>query len=204
MTDWRQRTVDTYDQSAVELAEYFKGIGPRVEDIRLAFDLAGNPKDARVVEIGCGDGRDAIEILKYAEHYLGFDISKKLIDIAKDKAPSGKFVVADATEFVFEDELDIVFAFASLLHLNKKEVKSVCAKVCAALKEGGVFYISVKSAPRYHQEIKKDKYGERLFYFYNDDLMKGLVGDGFVVSKLWHKMVGSTDWLEIILKKAIR
>ena len=42
------------------------------------------------------------------------------------------------------------------------------------------------------------------YFIFNDDLMKELVSDGFVVSKLWHKMVGSTDWLEIILKKAIK
>jgi len=201
MTDLRQQTVDTYNNSAKELAEYFKGIGPRIEDIELAFEVAGNPPNAKVVEIGCGDGRDGKEILKRTDNYLGFDISESFINIAKKSSPKAKFIVADAKDFKFEDNLDIVFAFASLLHLNKEEVAQVCDKVAEALKTGGVFYISVKSAPQYKQEIKEDDFGKRLFYFYDDELMLKLAGDKFEVKKLWHKTVGSTDWLELVLEK---
>lgn len=72
MSDANQRiTISTYDKSAKELAEYFKGHGTRVEDIELALKLAGSPKNAKVVEVGCGDGRDAAEIVMRVGSYIG-------------------------------------------------------------------------------------------------------------------------------------
>lgn len=110
VTDLRQQTIDTYNKSAIALAEYFRGIGSRTTDIDKAFALCGEPKSAQVVEIGCGDGRDAKEIVKRAGWFLGFDVSEELIKLARELVPTGKFEVADATKFTFPENLDIVFA----------------------------------------------------------------------------------------------
>lgn len=201
MTNLRQQTIDTYNKSARELAEYFRGIGPRVEHIDAAFELAGSPQSARFVEIGCGDGRDAREIVKRGGWYLGFDISEELIKIAKTYVPEGQFEVADAATFEFPKNLDVVFAFASLLHLNRDEVKDVLARAYGALKPGGVFFISLKYRPQYMQEVKEDQYGTRLFYFYNADIIAELAGDGYEVAKTWREIHGHTEWFEIALKK---
>lgn len=202
MDNLRQQTIDTYNDSAKELAEYFRGIGPRVKYIDMAFELAGNPQSARCVEIGCGDGRDAKEIVKRAGWYLGFDISRELIKLAKAHVPEGEFEVADAATFEFPANLDIVFAFASVLHLNSNEVKNVLARVHASLKPGGVFYISLKYRPNYVQEVKEDQYGKRLFYFYNADIIAELAGKDYEVAKTWREVHGHTDWFEIALKSA--
>ena len=201
MTDWKQRNIDTYNKSAKELAEYFRGIGPRVKYIELAFTAAGNPKNARVLEIGCGDGRDAKEIVKRAGWYLGFDISEELIKLAKEHVPQAEFAVADAATFDYPAKLDIVFAFASLLHLDKNEVRTVLQKVHSSLKKDGIFYILLKYRSQYQEEVKKDRFGERLFYFYNPDLLLELAGPGYELVKSWRDTMGNTEWFEIILKK---
>ena len=85
--DWKIKNIQTYDSSAIALAEYFKGIGPRINDIELGLNLARASKKARVVEIGCGDGRDAIEIVKRSGWYEGFDPSEGLLDIARNTYP---------------------------------------------------------------------------------------------------------------------
>lgn len=54
----KTETTVTYDRSARSLADYFSGIGPRLEDIELAFCLAPTRVDPVVLEIGCGDGRE--------------------------------------------------------------------------------------------------------------------------------------------------
>jgi hypothetical protein len=61
--NWHERTLQTYNESAEELAEQFKGIGARTQDIERGLSLTGSGRNARVVEIGCGDGRDAEEIV---------------------------------------------------------------------------------------------------------------------------------------------
>lgn len=197
----RQRTIDTYNESAAELAEYFKGIGPRVKDIDRAFELAGNPEDARVVEIGCGDGRDAEDIFERAGWYQGFDVSEGMIDIAKKHVPGASFEVADALDYDYPENLDIVFAFASLLHLDRQEVSEVLKKVHNALRPGGIFYVSLKERPEYTEEIKDDQYGSRLFFFYNAALISDLAEGNYEVADTSGKKIGSTQWFEIALRK---
>lgn len=201
MNKLRNITAETYNRSAAELAEHFERIDPRTEDINLVFDLLGNPENPRIVEIGCGDGRDAQEIASRTNDYLGFDISNSFIEMAQQKVPEARFVVADAANFEFPPNVDAIFAFASLLHLSREEVQDIFSRAHNALSPGGIFYSSLKYSPNYFGEIKKDRFGERLFYFYNDELIKDLAGDGYQVAKSWHKTLSDTEWLEIALRK---
>ena len=197
----RQQTIDTYNESATELAEYFKGIGPRVKDINRAFELAGNPQNAKVVEIGCGDGRDAEDIFERAGWYEGFDVSEGMIAIAKEHVPGASFKVADAMEYDYPENLDIVFAFASLLHLDREEVSEVLKKVHSSLRPGGIFYLSLKEKSEYTEEIKEDQYGSRLFYFYNAALISEMTEGDYDVVDTSGKKIGSTQWFELALRK---
>ena len=201
MEDLRQTTIDTYNRSAEALAEYFRGIGPREKYIDIAFELAGNPDQANVLEIGCGDGRDAKAIVARTPNYLGVDISEELVRIAQSHVPEGRFEVADAAEYDFPRNLDIVFAFASLLHLNKSELQTVFSGVAKVLRPAGIFYISSKYRPQYTEEIKEDRFGRRLFYYYNAEEMAALAGTNYEVARTWREMRGHTDWFELALRR---
>lgn len=197
--DWKQKTIETYDASAPALAEYFKGIGPRVADIERALKLAGG--HGKVVEIGCGDGRDAAEIVKRVDWYEGFDPSTGLLAIARENLPDVSFVTADALTYNYPDNLDVVYAFASLLHVNRDELKRVLARVASALRPGGVVYISLKERPQYEEEAKTDNYGERMFYYYAPDTVCELAGDMYKSVYEDRQRIGNTDWFTLALKK---
>lgn len=201
MSDLRQATIDTYNQSADALAEYFRGIGPREKYIDVAFELAGNPIEPNVLEIGCGDGRDAKAIVARTPNYTGFDVSKELIKLARQHVPGARFEVADAAEYEFRGELDIAFAFASLLHLSKQELGTVFGGLAKVLRPGGIFYISSKYRPEYAEEVKEDRFGTRQFYYYNPELMTDLAGPEYEVAKTWREAHGNTDWFELALRK---
>ena len=197
----RALTVETYDRSANELAEYFRGIGPRTKYIDYALELAGASTDARVFEIGCGDGRDAKDIIKKSAWYHGVDISSGLLRLANEHVPEGSFEQADMVEYDYPDNIDVVFAFASVLHLPMDELQKVIHKVHSALRPGGIFYISLKWKPEYAEEVKNDKYGSRAFYFYNEALIERLAEAKFTIADTWREVIGKTDWLEIALRK---
>lgn len=200
---WRQKTVDTYNRSARQLTDYFRTYS-REKDISKVFSLLGTTKNPFVLEIGCGDGRDAKEIIKRTKNYLGFDIAEKLVNIAKDYVPEAEFQVADATSFNYPDNVDAVFAFASLLHLDEHEIQVVFNKLKKAIKPGGVLYLSLKYSPVYREEIKIDQYGERLFYLYNSTLIKQFAGKQFKVIFCEENVAHGTSkntWLEVILQK---
>src|SRR3989344_3064103 len=107
---------DNYDQHAEVLAKKYADIGPRTSDIDLAFSLLTTPTPWHVLELGCGAGRDTTDILRYASHYTGIDFSAKMIELAQKTHPSTPFVIGDMVILPFPPDLDIAFAFASLLH----------------------------------------------------------------------------------------
>ena len=88
----------------------------RVSDIDETFNLFSKSNPS-VLEIGCGNGRDAAEICKRTNKYLGLDIAEKFIEIARQKVPQGRFEIADVETYDFPQNLDIVFAFASPLRV---------------------------------------------------------------------------------------
>ncbi len=199
--DRQAKNIQTYNNSARALAEYFKGIGPRISDIELGLSLAGKNDESRVVEIGCGDGRDAVEIVKRSSWYEGFDPSKELLGIAQSHLPETSFVIADALTYNYPQNVDVIFAFASLLHVDKTDMPKVFDKVNQSLKTGGIFYISLKERNKYAEEVKNDEYGARMFYYYNADLIKELASDLFATAHESHQKIGNTDWFTIVLKK---
>ena len=195
-------TVATYDRSAKEIAAYFKSIGPRTKDIELGLRLSKvDGAQARVVEIGCGDGRDAAEIIKRVAWYEGFDPSKGLLEIARAGVTGGNFVLANALDYAYPSNIDVVFAFASLLHLSQGDFTTACADVARALRPGGIFLISLKERPSYEKLVKHDKYGVRTFYFYNADLVAQMCGANFESAFIHHEVMDGTDWFTMALRR---
>lgn len=199
MTD--KKTVDTYNTSAELLSHFFQGIGSRVADIEKALQLAGVENDAQVVEIGCGDGRDAEEIVSRVASYVGFDPSVGLLEIAHNRLPGAKFIESDALTFDYPKETDVVYAFASLLHLPQEEVREVFVRVHESLRAGGIFMVSLKERAQYEVELQNDKFGERTFYYYNEPLLSEIAGQNFIKAYEAHKKIGNTDWVEIAFRK---
>lgn len=199
MTD--RKTIDTYDKSAEDFAKYFKSIGPRIIDIERGLSFVISKNNIRAVEIGCGDGRDGVEIIKRVDWYQGFDPSKSFLDIAGRSIPKSSLILADDLTYDYPEDLDIVFSFASLLHTNKEDLQKVFKKVHSALKPGGIFYISLKESEQYIQETKKDKFGERVFYYYNPKIIESIAGDLFEKVFEDYQTIGDTKWFNISFKK---
>lgn len=201
MTDWRRETTETYNNLAPEFSKFFATYGSRADDVALAFELAGNPVDARVLEIGCGDGRDAAEIVKRTPNYTGLDIAEEFIKLARTNVAVGKFEVGDALDYDYPTNLDIVFAFASLLHLDKSEVMEVLGDIHHALKPQGIGYISLKYASEYKEHHQQDEFGGRMFYYYNPPLIEELAGEGYDTVHVDRHVKKNTDWFTIALQK---
>lgn len=197
-----QETLDTYNNSAQQFSEYFKGIGSREDDIEKAVKLTGLSDKPDVLEIGCGDGRDAAEIIPRAKTYTGIDYSEGLIDIARERLSHADFQVADMQTWVYpENSFDIVFAFASLLHIDKEGNVEIAQKVARTLRKGGIFFVSLKRAEEYEERVQEDEFGKRVFYYYNPEGYAKLCEPLFKEIYRGRKLIGHTNWFEMALKK---
>ncbi len=197
----QQETRDTYNQSAERLSRHYDRIGSRDGDIDLAFTLAGNFESPKVLELGCGSGRDAQAILKRTNNYTGIDTSEKMIAIATTKVPNGKFELADAASYSYTGPYDVVFAFALFRHLSLEEVTVVLKKVAATLRPGGVFYISSMLGESYQKLDRNDAFGKREMYLYNPQIiMKRCPPSLKKVQEIYDQIDGK-EWFELALHK---
>lgn len=199
------QTIQTYDQSAAAMMTHFqkyKG-GIAQEEIERVFTLLRRSRVASVVEIGCGAGKDAVALVGRTESYEGFDPSIKLLEIARERLPQARFVQADALGYTYPKNVDVVFAFASLLHLNRDDFALVCRKVAAALKAGGIFCLTLKEADEYTELRQQDTFGSRLFYLYPASLVQELAGKEFTLAYEKHTTAGpeAKRWMSLIFVK---
>lgn len=201
MTD--KTTISTYDNSAEGLAAYFAGIGSRLDIIEEALEFAGTPEDAHVVEVGCGDGRDAEDIVPLVGWYEGFDPSIELIGLARKRLSSASFVQDDALSYNYPKDIDIIFGFASYLHLNREDFAKAIHKAAESLRTGGILAMTLKERPTYQEALVKDEFGERWFYYYDETTIIELLDLEFEIIKLEHKTMKrkTAKWLVVTAKK---
>ena len=105
------------------------------------------PKMSYLLEIGCGSGRDANFMTKNNYKLLGIDASKEMIDEAKMIHPLLKEslqVLMIPNELNFDNNtFDGVYSIATLMHLEKNDIKLAINKIFNSLKMKGIFLFSV-------------------------------------------------------------
>lgn len=199
-----KQTIDTYNASAEALAEYFKGIGPRTEHIDRALELAGvQDGSARLVEIGCGDGRDAEVIIGKVQEYIGFDPSDSMLKLARKRLPAANFVLADSLSFNYPANLDVVLAFASFIHSDRQTNAQVFNKLAQAVRIGGIVMVNVRERDAYEEQLQPDQFGTRMYFYYTPKVILELAGLNFKQVYEDHAQIGQNTWLTMALERIL-
>lgn len=193
-----EETIDTYNRFANEYVAKFRGIGSHRLVIEGIFRRI-QKKCPVALELGCGDGRDASEILKHTKKYTGIDASSELLDRARVNNLSACFICADMEVYPIERPLDVVFAFASFLHVEKTKLTEILGKIFDALEEGGVCHFLVKKG-KYREEVITDQFGNRLFYFYDEQDIRD-ISEQYSCVEISGTTLKETEWLSATLVK---
>jgi len=137
-----QATLDFYaDEARVYAAK-----GPRSASRPLAAFLQALASGARILELGCGAGRDSQAMLARG---FQLDATDGVPEIAREaEGRIGRPVrVMRFDELDAVEEYDGVWAHASLLHVPRAALPGVLSLVFRALKPRGVHFASFKRAP---------------------------------------------------------
>ena len=101
------------------------------------------PPDARVLDVGCGDGK--VTALIESASVTGCDRSAEMIELARREHPECTFVVADARELPFAAAFDVVVSFTALHWVVDRHVDALTG-MRRALVPGGRVAITFPGA----------------------------------------------------------
>lgn len=169
-----QDTIDWYDQNAKKYSDATY-INPPYDLLDQFMGLL--PSNPKILDVGCGAGRDTGLLTERGASAIGLDISKGLLKEAKKRHPHIEFVEANFLAIPFkENTFDGVWAHAALVHLETiDEVRKSLNEFYRVLENKGIIHIYIKKKMGKEQTaIVKDKLSghERFFRYYTEEEIK--------------------------------
>ncbi len=168
---------------------------------RLREGLSSRDRALKILDFGCGSGRDTKYFLDRGYSVTATDGSEELCRIASE------YTGIQVQQMLFSElsavsEYDGIWACSSILHLLKNELKDVLRKMLIALKPHGIIYTSFK-----YGEFEGERNG-RYFTDFTEESFAEFVKDidGLQITAQWitgDVRAGRSEekWLNLLLRK---
>ena len=192
------KTLTYYNTNATSFATSTKSVD--FSEVQSRF-LSFLPSQAKILDFGCGSGRDTKAFLEKGYQVEAIDGSVELCKLATE------YTGIPVTPMLFQDldkveQYDGIWACSSILHLPYEDLVSVMKKIARALKQEGYFYTSFK-----YGTFEGERNG-RYFTDMDEDKLHHLLQQTpeFRVEETWmtgdvRPGRGEEKWLNIILQK---
>lgn len=160
------------------------------------------PKDGKILDLGCGSGRDSMNFMKLGYEVTAVDGSKELAK--KASVLLGKEVILSTfEELELKEKFHGIWACASLLHIKREDLKTVLNNLYNNLDDNGVFYMSFKYGEKEYVDDKN-----RYFNCFTDESIIGFINENtkFNILDLYiteDKLgrVNEVKWVNLICNK---
>ncbi|MDJ0722202.1 MAG: methyltransferase domain-containing protein [Desulfobacterales bacterium] len=142
------------------------------------------PPGSRVLDVGCGSGRDLVWLRRQGFEAIGFERSPGLAELAR-QAAGGTVIVGDFTRFDFTAlAVDALVLCSALVHVPPAELAAVLGRILPAVRpqnasalgardgvagHAGLVYVSLKEGRGQYT----DAWGRR-FYLWSDTAARRL------------------------------
>lgn len=160
------KNISYYDKNAMS---YF--YNTKYLDMKEAYDrfLSRVVSGGLILDFGCGGGRDSKYFLSRNYKVSAIDGSKEMCRLASEYA---KIYVKNIEYKDFNDTsiYDGIWANASLVHLDDNNLLSTLSSIREALKDDGVFYMSLKN-----NKSERESDRDRIFYYRSFDEVYSMI-----------------------------
>ena len=196
-TNGASSTIEYYNHNA---EAYFESTSQVSFDEIYEKFLDYVPAGGRIMDLGCGSGRDVKWFREHGYEAYGLDASEELVS----KATSEYDIPVSCgliEEWVADEPFDGIWCCASLMHLGDEELEQFFMNLEHNLKPGGAVFISVKSGV----ETGCDEAG-RYFRNFTEEDITGFArkNENLKIVELWYtedKLArDSFRWMNVIMK----
>lgn len=189
--DYYNKYANMYFETTVNL--------PMTEILDKFLELV--PEGGAVLDLGCGSGRDSLEMMERGYDVTALDGSLEMCSLAE--IHTGLEVLhMTFEELDFDEVFEGIWASASLVHVASSQMPTILRKIRQALEMNGILYFSVK------QGDFEGYRNERYFTDYQKSDLKELFAkvDGFEIIDIWktqdvRKERSETTWMNVLAKK---
>lgn len=133
--DKHYQTLNLFGKPYKELLQFFKSY----------------PTRGHILDLGCGQGRDAIALAKLGYEVTGVDYSKVGVDQMLVTSKKQGLKINGVTTDIYSIEIDEGIDFIlldSIIHFEKKEIKkekTLLTRISKSLKKGGVICLCTRN-----------------------------------------------------------
>lgn len=180
MKDKNMIAVDTYNKIAQEYDEEF---GNDYSDTPYVDKFLNYLEGKKVLDIGCGVGNLTKYIMDKGFNVEGIDLSKEMLNIAKQKYSDIKFYEMNMKEITLRKKYDGIMLAYSLFHLTKKEVIEVLPKYYDLLNSNGKILLILQYGQGERIVDEPLKEGLKIFinYYSQDEIIEILKNNSFKI-----------------------
>ncbi|MBI1968313.1 class I SAM-dependent methyltransferase [Candidatus Woesearchaeota archaeon] len=200
--DYKEKTIEAYNKNAKEFSEKFKQLMDNLkkrDEFQRFIDLLRGKK---ILDLGCGSGEHSLYFKERGLDVTAIDLSEEMVLLCKEKGL--KTVLMDLEDLEFQEEFfDGIWAVTSLLHVPKQKLSKVIKKLNLLLKKEGILYVCVKEGKG--ESLVKDAFGNtsRFFAFWEEEEMKKLFEDYFVLIENKKVQLKNTVFLQAFFRKRV-
>ena len=160
-----------YSRHAHEVAQRYEAI-----QSPLASSFARNfPSGGRILDIGCGSGRDLAELHRQGFQAFGVDATAELVELAQQAHPelAGKVQCGALPDLglPFDGEFDGVLCSAVLMHIDTADLLNAALAIKHCLRINGRLLISIPTHRADTADRERDANG-RLFKTYSPGYLR--------------------------------
>jgi len=197
------QTIDAYERSAKECVVRWNKRRPRRPSLLVDW-LEYLPAGTRLLDLGCGGGRDAGDLDLRGYRVVGVDRTSALLSAGRRRYRSLPLVRADLRQLPFHAmSFDGLWAAASLMHLPKPEARRILADLYKLVRPGGLFAATVTYGMKSRLVTDGWVPGRYFARWKKDELARAVRRAGWTILEL--KVVANRErkgrWLNLLAQK---
>ncbi|WP_214483018.1 class I SAM-dependent methyltransferase [Bacillus sp. SM2101] len=162
-------------------------------ELNFLLDNLDLKKGAKILDLGCGQGRVSVPLAKCGFEITGLDASSDLLKEAEKRAEREllniKFVQLDMRDMAFEEEFDAVINMGTAFGYieEQSEDSKILDKIYTSLKPNGVFIQDLEN-----REAKTNNYNSQTWYTMNNRMVWSKRDFNFITGR-WNEVI---KWVE--------